>query len=770
MKMLLTTESLYSSTLEGRWEEVVAEYKKNARIHKRPINITNDTALHVAVNDNKDDVVKKLVEELKRYKKSLSALELGNDMGDTPLHCAASRGSLEMCRCIAEAQGGGDCKLIEARNRNQETPLYLAALHGYKDAFLYLYSRCADKTVGPCRRGSDGDTVLHCTIRRDYFELAYEIIHLYKEQIVGSVDEKGTTPLHILANKPSGFESSSNFRWYNKLLYSCIIVEPFMIREQSSENKGTVLNNWLNSPKTQMGYRTRKEADTEDPGYDEGYENVPPTYRTCNILVRALLTFFIGLVFGVFGLEDIRKKKEKHVWCGRILEALWKHKNTAYVGGGSAPQGRPILYASDDDDNQEEEDEEFSNDQEEEEFTNPFDINRDKPGDHGANKERKLNAMGNQNTQEDKKDEQQNQIVPVDQSKQKELAEFLRRLCDGNVKESASKAFSSCCVCLWSEEKENSGRDRRETALFIAAKNGVLEIVKKILSDKPGAIHETNSQGQNVMHVAVEYRQPHVFELLRKERLQDNLIRGVDKDGNTILHVAAKLSKYKPWHIPGSALQMQWEIKWFMYIKDITPRFVLFLQNNNGETPVDIFRKDHENLVTEGTEWLNHTSESCSVVAALIAGVAFATSTTIPGGTQEETGKPYLERHPAFNMFALTSLLALFCSTTSLIMFLAILTSRHQPRDFRKDLPLKLLMGLSTLFVSIASVLVSFSAAFFFVLKDSLKEVVFPLYAASILPITFYAVAQFPLFTDLARAIFSKVPRSSNQESEKLIL
>lgn len=206
------------------------------------------------------------------------------------------------------------------------------------------------------------------------------------------------------------------------------------------------------------------------------------------------------------------------------------------------------------------------------------------------------------------------------------------------------------------------------------------------------------------------------------------------------------------------------------YIKDIAPRYVLFLTNNEGETPVDIFRDHHESLVKDGAEWLKSTSESCSVVAALIAGVAFATSTTIPGGTQEETGKPYLERHPAFNMFALTSLLALSCSTTSLIMFLAILTSRHQPRDFRKDLPLKLLLGLSALFVSIAAVLVSFSSAFFFVLKDNLKEVVFPLYAATILPISFYAVAQFPLFADLVRAIFTKVPQSSNRESEKLIL
>ncbi|KAK4275552.1 hypothetical protein QN277_018611 [Acacia crassicarpa] len=85
-------------------------------------------------------------------------------------------------------------------------------------------------------------------------ELAYEIIDLYKDQIVGYMDEKLTTPLHILATKASGFETSSNFMWYDKLLYNCITVEPFRIQEQGSENKGTFLNNWFNSPKTHTGY------------------------------------------------------------------------------------------------------------------------------------------------------------------------------------------------------------------------------------------------------------------------------------------------------------------------------------------------------------------------------------------------------------------------------------------------------------------------------------------------------------------------------------
>ena len=57
-----------------------------------------------------------------------------------------------------------------------------------------------------------------------------------------------------------------------------------------------------------------------------------------------------------------------------------------------------------------------------------------------------------------------------------------------------------------------------------------------------------------------------------------------------------------------------------------------FTHYNGGRpTPKEIFTKDHSDLLKEGGKWLNNTSSSCSVVATLIATVAFATSATVPG-------------------------------------------------------------------------------------------------------------------------------------------
>lgn len=102
--------------------------------------------------------------------------------------------------------------------------------------------------------------------------------------------------------------------------------------------------------------------------------------------------------------------------------------------------------------------------------------------------------------------------------------------------------------------------------------------------------------------------------------------------------------------------------------------------NKESKTPRDIFSESHEDLAKEGSAWLTSTSQSCSVVAALIATVAFATSATVPGGVKSDnSGTPTLQNQPAFSIFAISSLVALCFSVTSVVMFLAILTSRQAP-------------------------------------------------------------------------------------------
>ncbi|GMY16800.1 ankyrin repeat and protein kinase domain-containing protein 1 [Fagus crenata] len=298
-------------------------------------------------------------------------------------------------------------------------------------------------------------------------------------------------------------------------------------------------------------------------------------------------------------------------------------------------------------------------------------------------------------------------------------------------------------------KKKKPAKAKKESPILIAAKNGITEIVEEILELFPVAIHDMNEHKKNIVLLAVENRQPH------------SVFRRVDHKGNSALHLSAKLGDHKPWLIPGAAFKIQWEIKWHEFVKDSMP-FHFFPHNNkDGKTSREIFTETDSDLVKEGSQWLISTSNSYSVVAALIAAVAFASSTTVPGGIKEESGTPTLENQPAFDIFAIASLVALCFSVTALVMFLSILTSRYQERDFGMDLPRKLLLGLTSLFVSIASMLISSCAGHFFVLKDKLKYAAFPVYAVTCLPITFFAIAQFPLYFDLLWAIFKKVPQRS---------
>ncbi|CBI28745.3 unnamed protein product, partial [Vitis vinifera] len=306
--------------------------------------------------------------------------------------------------------------------------------------------------------------------------------------------------------------------------------------------------------------------------------------------------------------------------------------------------------------------------------------------------------------------------------------------------------------------KRTWGMGKRKSPVLIAAENGIIEMVEKILKLFPAAIRHVDSDQKNIVLLAVKNRQISVYELLlNRKPLEESAFRMVDSEGNSALHLAATLGDYRPY--PFAALQMQWEIKWYKYVKNSVPRHFFIRYNNKNQVPKEIFTESHKELVREGGKWLNNTSNSCSVVATLVTTVAFATTATIPGGFKENSSEPTLEHHPGFLVYAISSLIALSFSVTSVVTFLAILTSRYQVKDFGRGLPRKLLLGLTSLFISIGAMLVCFCAGHFFLLKNVLKQTAFPVYAVACLPVTFFAVAQFPFYFDLIWAIFKKVPQ-----------
>ena len=54
----------------------------------------------------------------------------------------------------------------------------------------------------------------------------------------------------------------------------------------------------------------------------------------------------------------------------------------------------------------------------------------------------------------------------------------------------------------------------KETALFLATMSGIPEIVEEILKKYPQAIEHYNDQGRNILHVAINYRQIEIFDMV----------------------------------------------------------------------------------------------------------------------------------------------------------------------------------------------------------------------------------------------------------------
>lgn len=193
------------------------------------------------------------------------------------------------------------------------------------------------------------------------------------------------------------------------------------------------------------------------------------------------------------------------------------------------------------------------------------------------------------------------------------------------------------------------------------------------------------------------------------------------------------------------------------------PPYLNSQRNKEGKTPEEIFAAHHKDLVKQGNKWLKDTSSSYSIVAALTAGVTYSTSYTVPGGTDNDSGKPILQGQPAFSLFSISALISFCLSVTSLAAFLAIYSSRMQPKDFQRSLPLKLLFGLTSFFICVITMLVSFCAAHSFELDHNYK--VNPWYSITLVPLCFYAGAQIALYWDLLRASLTTVPKP-NQVGE----
>ncbi|OVA01269.1 Ankyrin repeat-containing domain [Macleaya cordata] len=257
-----------------------------------------------------------------------------------------------------------------------------------------------------------------------------------------------------------------------------------------------------------------------------------------------------------------------------------------------------------------------------------------------------------------------------------------------------------------------------ERPIILATKMGIIEMVKEIVNMFPESLEFIDEEaGKNVLHLAAEHRHEYIMEWLKSMKKRDlaNLVVGIDREGNTALHAAAKLGEDKPWHIRGAAHHIQWECVWFERIKYLLPAHMITIKNSNNQSAKEVFTKTHKDLLENAEKWLKDGSNTCMLMCTLIATVMFASAFTIPGGNDQETGLPVLLKTSEFTPFIQYAAVSLFLSLLSLGLFLSIHTSRFNEEDFYVWLPLKTVAALTTLFDSLVFTIASFSQAYFLV-------------------------------------------------------
>ncbi|KAH6782672.1 hypothetical protein C2S51_007965 [Perilla frutescens var. frutescens] len=328
------------------------------------------------------------------------------------------------------------------------------------------------------------------------------------------------------------------------------------------------------------------------------------------------------------------------------------------------------------------------------------------------------------------------------------LVPSVKGICEKKLMREQALRFLKCLCKHMKSMKYEEAEAIYAPAVLNASRLGIKEVVEIIVETFPSAIFSTDGgTKQHFLHLAVRNRCEKVFNLMYQTGNHRYMyLNHHDSYGNTILHLAASLAPpHKLNLVAGAALQMQRELQWYKEVdKFISPNKRGWI-NEAGKTAAMIFTEEHRDLKVEGEKWMKDTANSCTIAAALIATVVFAAAITVPGGNQSDSGYPIFSKQSAFTIFAVSDAASLFTSTTSLLMFLSILTSRYAEEDFLYALPKRLCIGLVSLFISILFMMVAFSSTLYLVFGQKKAWVLIPVAAFACLPISLFVLLQFPL-------------------------
>ncbi|XP_031268529.1 uncharacterized protein LOC116127004 [Pistacia vera] len=129
------------------------------------------------------------------------------------------------------------------------------------------------------------------------------------------------------------------------------------------------------------------------------------------------------------------------------------------------------------------------------------------------------------------------------------------------------------------DNEQGNCKDFKPSPLFMATERGIVKIVKEIIKICPQLVEYKNHLKQNILHVAIKHRQKKIFDHVKTMKIpMTRLVRGIDKNGYTILHHAANTrDDTREIHSAGPVYELQAELKWYK----VSPSFSYFKNFNH---------------------------------------------------------------------------------------------------------------------------------------------------------------------------------------------
>ncbi|KAI3933848.1 hypothetical protein MKX01_028174, partial [Papaver californicum] len=213
-------EPLYDAAVKGDWEKANEFFNKNPNAKTEAISVDSETALHIAVINDRLKFVEKIVESMPSEALAYTTKRRGN----TALHFAAIHG----CRKVAEVLVSKNQYLPQIRDKKRRIPLEVALLSvvaGQKETVEYLYSVTKDVGRPSPFAPREGAKLLCKAIDASFYDMALSLVKRFPNLATKISPLHEMCGLEMMVQRPFAFLSGAKLTWWQHCIYPLIQVD-----------------------------------------------------------------------------------------------------------------------------------------------------------------------------------------------------------------------------------------------------------------------------------------------------------------------------------------------------------------------------------------------------------------------------------------------------------------------------------------------------------------------------------------------------------------